>query len=85
MMVFNVLLNRYKLFWPWPSLFGGNQCESTSGHAMGTVWGQKRSRVIEGLKLKATFALLIYFFSEENNATRNSPGKKRWKRMEMSI
>lgn len=43
---------------------------------MGTVWGQKRSRVIEGLKLKATFALLIYFFSEENNATRNSPGKK---------
>lgn len=52
---------------------------------MGTVRGQKRSRVIEGLRLKATFALLIYFFSEENNATRNSPGKKRWKWMEMSI
>lgn len=25
MMVFNVLLNRHKLFWPWPSVLGGSQ------------------------------------------------------------
>lgn len=49
MMVFNVLLNRYKLFWPRPSLFGGSQRESESGHAMGTVWGRKRSCVWLGV------------------------------------
>lgn len=37
MMGFNVLLNRYKLFWPRPSLFGGSECEYKPGHAMGAM------------------------------------------------
>lgn len=81
MMVFNVLLNKYKLFWPWPSLFGGSEWESKPGHAMGTVWGRKRSCVCvtEGLRLTATFVLVIYFFSEESNTMRNSERNTGWK------
>lgn len=60
MMLFNVLLNRYKLFWPWPSLFAVSQRESTSGHAMGAERGPKRCAWLRVQGLKPH--LLIYLF-----------------------
>ena len=66
MMVFNVLLNRYKLFWPWPSVFGGSQWKSKSGHAMGDVWWREKSGVelkVQGSKRHSDrfFKGKIYF------------------------
>lgn len=44
-MLFNVLLNTYKLFWPWPSLFGASEWESKPRHATGVARGRQRGRV----------------------------------------
>lgn len=37
--------------------------------------------MIEGLRLKATFVLVIYFFSEENNSARDRLEKRRLGRL----
>lgn len=53
MTVFNDLLNRYKLFWPWTLLFGGSQWEGKSGHAMGIQQGWERHCIIKKEKKSA--------------------------------
>lgn len=74
MMVFNVLLNRYKLFWPRPSLFGASRREKHAGachrHCVGT---KEKQCVIEGLRLEATFVFsYLFLFLGENNTMRDS-------------
>lgn len=66
MTVFNVLLNRYKLFWLTVHCFGVRQSEGEPGHAMGTARGRQRKR----LKLKATHSHHLFIsVLLENNAT----------------
>lgn len=45
------------------------QVRACHGHCVGT---KEERCVIEGLRLKATFVLVIYFFSEENNTMRKT-------------